>query len=135
MDLVNKHIILFDGVCNLCNAAVNFVIKRDKQHAFHFAPLQSETGKAILAEHNLSADQYNSFIFYSNGKLYSRSTAALQVARLLPVPYYLLYGFIIVPVFIRDAVYNLVARNRYKWWGRQDQCMIPTPALKAKFLN
>ena len=130
-----NRIILFDGVCNLCNAAVQYVIKHDKKKLFHFASLQSETGQFFLKKHSLSSTDFNSFILVYEDQIYSKSTAALMVAKNLDGAIKLLSGFIIVPVFIRDAVYNLIARNRYKWFGKQDNCMIPTPDLQSRFLK
>ena len=133
--MAGQSIILFDGVCNLCNGAVQFVIKRDKNNQFLFASLQSVEGKKVLTENNLSPDKLYSFILVEDGKIYDRSTAALRVVKKLSGFWHLFYGFIIVPGFIRNGVYNFIARNRYKWFGRKDECMIPTPELKAKFLN
>ena len=130
-----NRIILFDGVCNLCNAAVQYVIKHDKKKLFHFASLQSEAGQMFLKKHFLSSTDFNSFILVYEDKIYSKSTAALMVAKNLNGAIKLLSGFIIVPVFIRDAVYNLIARNRYKWFGKKDNCMIPTPDLQSRFLK
>ncbi|MEO8412529.1 MAG: thiol-disulfide oxidoreductase DCC family protein [Ginsengibacter sp.] len=130
-----QSIILFDGVCNLCNAAVQFVIKRDNSNQFVFASLQSGEGKKILAEHNFPGNEMHSFILVENRKLYDRSTAALRVVKKLNGIWGLLYSLIIVPKFIRDGVYNIIARNRYRWFGRKDECMIPTPELRAKFLS
>ena len=133
---MSQHsIILFDGVCNLCNAAVQFVIKRDNKNQFVFVSLQSEEGKKILGEYNLPENEMNSFILVENGKVYDRSTAALKVIKKLNGLWRFLYGFIIVPKFIRNGIYNIVARKRYQWFGRKDECMIPTPELRAKFLN
>lgn len=128
-------IILFDGVCNLCNAAVHFVIKRDKKNQFLFASLQSAEGKKILAEYNLPEDEIHSFILFEDGKIYTRSTAALTVMKKLNGLWSFFYGFILVPKFIRDGVYNIVAKKRYQWFGRKNECMIPTPQLRSKFLN
>lgn len=131
-----KHsIILFDGVCNLCNGAVLFVIRHDKKNQFVFASLQSEEGKKILADYNLDKNEMNSFILVENGKAYERSSAALNVVKKLNGLWSFLYGFIIVPKFIRDGIYNIIAKKRYQWFGRKDECMIPTPELHAKFLN
>ena len=135
MSMYQHSIILFDGVCNLCNGAVKFVIKRDNRNQFLFASLQSDEGKQILEEHNFPDNKMKSFFLVENGKVYDRSTAALRVARRLTGLWPLLYGFIIVPGFIRDGVYNWIAKNRYQWFGKKDECMVPTPELKAKFLN
>ncbi len=131
----SSPIILFDGVCNLCNTSVQTVIKKDKQGIFYFASLQSEAGQNLLKEFNLPQENFNSFILIQNGKAYQKSTAALMVAKQLNGLLKLLYVFIIVPTFIRDTVYNIVANNRYKWFGKKESCMIPTPELKARFLN
>ncbi|MGZ4048738.1 MAG: thiol-disulfide oxidoreductase DCC family protein [Bacteroidia bacterium] len=133
--MYQHSIILFDGVCNLCNGAVQFVIKRDNKNQFLFASLQSEEGKQILEEHNFPENKINSFFLVENGKVYDRSTAALKVVKRLTGLWPLLYGFIIVPKFIRDGVYNWIAKNRYQWFGEKDECMVPTPELKTKFLN
>ena len=128
-------IILFDGVCNLCNSSVQFIIKSDKKNRFLFASLQGHTGQEYLRRFNLPADTFNSFLLVEDDHYYTRSTSALRIARSLSGGWPLLYAFIIVPRFIRDAVYNLIAKNRYKWFGKQHACWIPTPALKAKFLD
>lgn len=130
-----EAVILFDGVCNLCNASVQFVIRHDKKDHFKFAALQSDTGQQLLDQYQLGSKHFDSFALIENGKAFTRSTAALRVSKQLAGPVKLLYGFIIVPAFIRDAVYSFIAKNRYKWFGKQDSCMIPTPALKAKFLS
>jgi len=129
-----QSIILFDGVCNLCNASVSFVIERDKKNVFQFASLQSSFGQEVLKKHQLSASDFDSMILLQNGIIHQRSDAALRIAKELSGAWKLLYSFIIVPRFIRNGVYNFVARNRYKWFGKQEACMIPTPELKAKFI-
>ena len=127
--------ILFDGVCNLCNGAVQFVIKRDKKKYFSFASLQSGEGQKLSGQYDLPLNDFNSFILIENGKAYTRSTGALRVIKKLKGLWPLLYGFMIIPKFIRNAVYDWIARNRYKWFGKKDECMIPTPELKARFLD
>jgi predicted DCC family thiol-disulfide oxidoreductase YuxK len=127
-------VILFDGVCNFCNSAVNFTIRRDKHKTIKFAPLQSDIGRALLQQHSLPENDLRSFLFIENGKMYNRSTAALKVCRYLKGLWPLCYGFIIVPAFIRNAVYDFIAKNRYKWFGQKQECMIPTPDVKARFL-
>jgi predicted DCC family thiol-disulfide oxidoreductase YuxK len=131
----NQPIILFDGVCNFCNSAVNFVIKRNSRSNILFAPLQSEAGQKLLQQYNLPADDMQSFIFIEKGIMYKQSTAALKVCRYLKSLWPLCYVFIIVPKFIRDGIYNWIAKNRYKWFGIRQQCMIPTPEVKARFLK
>ena len=131
----NKHpILLFDGVCNLCNGAVQFVIKNDKNKRFRFAALQSEAGIALSKKYKLPTDRMDTLVFISNNKIYTRSTAALEVAKMLGGFWALMYVFIIVPPFIRDAIYNWVANNRYSWFGKKESCMIPTPELRERFL-
>ncbi|NGX83949.1 thiol-disulfide oxidoreductase DCC family protein [Aequorivita sp. KMM 9714] len=133
--MIETHkIILFDGVCNLCNGAINYVIKRDHKNVFKFAALQSETGQNLTAKFNIDRAKVDSIILIDGDKHYEKSTAALYIAKHLSGAYPLLFGFIIVPKFIRNAVYDYVARNRYKWFGKKDKCMIPTAELKNKFL-
>jgi predicted DCC family thiol-disulfide oxidoreductase YuxK len=128
-------IIFFDGVCNLCTGSVTFVIKRDQRDCFRFAPLQSEFALQQLEPLGESLNGTpGSIMLLEGGKLYKRSTAALRIARKLDGGWPLLYGFIVVPAFIRDFVYDQIAANRYRIWGKSDSCMVPTPALKAKFL-
>ncbi len=131
---MEKQIILFDGVCNLCNASVQFVIKHDDKNIFQFASLQSEVGQRLIEKFGLSKTNLDSFILVRNNKAFTKSTAALLVVRQLKSVIKLLYGFIILPLFIRDSAYNVIAKNRYKWFGKKNECMIPSPALKAKFL-
>ena len=131
----NKHkIILFDGVCNLCNASVNFVIKRDKNDIFRFAALQSVFGKELALKFSIDPNETDSIILIDVDKCYVKSTAALHIAKSLSGGYPLLFGFMIVPNFIRNWIYDFVAKNRYKWYGKKESCMIPTPELEGKFL-
>lgn len=129
-----KAIVLFDGVCNLCDNTVQFILKRDKKGYFQFASLQSEAGQELLKKYDLPTDDFDSFVLLENGKLYQRSTGALRVCRRLGAAWPLLYTFIIVPAFIRNAIYNWVARNRYRWFGKKDACMMPKPEWKERFL-
>lgn len=131
---MHTPVILFDGVCNLCNHSVQFVIKRDKEAKFSFASLQSETGKKILEQFHLPSDKFNSFILYEDGKIYTHSTGALRMLSQLK-GWKWTGALKYVPRFIRDGVYNLVAKNRYKWFGKKDECMVPTPELKSRFLE
>lgn len=132
---MDQPVILFDGVCNLCNGAVQFIIKHDKKKQFRFASLQSEAGQQLLQQYNLPVNELNSFILIDEGKAYTRSTGALKVSKKLSGIWPMLYTFIIIPKIFRDSIYDMVARNRYKWFGKKDECMIPTPELKARFLN
>jgi predicted DCC family thiol-disulfide oxidoreductase YuxK len=131
----SQTIILFDGVCNFCNTAVNFVIKRDKKSVLKFAPLQSEFAKRILINHHLSAEDLSTFLFIENNKIYTKSTAALKVCKYLKGLWSLLYGLIIVPEFIRNGIYNWIAKNRYQWFGKKEVCMIPSADVRSRFLN
>jgi len=131
----NQPVILFDGVCNFCNSAINFTLKRNNKANISFAPLQSEAGQKLLKQYNLPANDMESFVFIENGRAYNRSTAGLRVCRHLRGLWPLCYGLIIVPKFIRDAIYNWIAKNRYKWFGVRQECMIPSPEVKARFLN
>ena len=130
----SQPIILFDGICNLCDGAVQFVIKHDPENQFLFASLQSEAGQRLLKQYKLSVENFNSFILIQDEKVYNKSTGALKVARQIKGVWSWLYIFIIIPAFIRDAVYAWIAQNRYKWFGKKEACMIPTPELKARFL-
>ena len=127
-------IILFDGVCNLCNRSVVFVIKHDKKNRFKFAPLQSEIGEQLIAKHRIDTSKTDSIILVDGDRHYIRSTAALRIAKNLSGGWPLLYTCIIIPNFIRNWIYDYIAKNRYKWYGKRESCMIPTPELKAKFL-
>ncbi|EGV44749.1 DUF393 domain-containing protein [Bizionia argentinensis JUB59] len=132
----HKQLVLFDGVCNLCNDAINYVIKHDKNNVFMFAPLQSEIGKQLINEYNIDTQKIDSILLYSfeNG-LFHKSTAALKIASKLGFPLNLMVVFFIIPTFIRNWVYDFIARNRYKWYGKKEACIIPTKELKAKFLD
>ncbi|MAZ73750.1 MAG: thiol-disulfide oxidoreductase [Flavobacteriaceae bacterium] len=135
MELEKNHkIILFDGVCNLCNTSVTFVIKRDKKDVFRFAALQEAPGQSLLTKFNIDTAETDSIILVDGERAYTKSTAALKIARHLGGFYPLLYGFIIVPAFIRNWIYDYVAKNRYTWYGKKESCMIPTPELRSKFL-
>ncbi|WP_017690002.1 thiol-disulfide oxidoreductase DCC family protein [Paenibacillus sp. PAMC 26794] len=127
-------IVLVDGVCHFCQGLTKWIIKRDQEGKYHFASLQSDVAKELLKKGNLSTDSMDTFVLIENGKYYTRSTAALRLAKGLKFPYPLLYVFIIVPKFIRNAVYNWVARNRYRWFGKDEACMLPTPEIKDRFL-
>ena len=132
----NKKIILFDGVCNLCNTSVQYVIKHDKKDLFRFVALQSETGQRILKHIGISTNNIDSIVLYEPGiAYYYKSNAALEIAKNLGGIF--TYGtiFKIIPTSLRDSIYDYVAKNRYKWYGKQDNCMIPTKELKAKFLE
>lgn len=126
--------VLFDGVCNLCNASVLFVIDRDPGGRFRFAPLQSDEGRAVLREHGFAGGDLSSVVLVERGRVYTRSAAALRIARRLTGAWPLLYALVAVPRPLRDAVYDWVARNRYRWFGREAACRMPTPELRRRFL-
>lgn len=127
--------ILFDGVCNLCNGFVQFVIQRDPTAQFHFASLQSEAGRQLLAAQGAAAPaEPETVMLIENGRVYTHSTAALRILRRLRGPWSWLYAATVVPRPLRDAVYRFVAHHRYRWFGRQEACWLPTPELKARFL-
>lgn len=131
---LTHSIILFDGVCNLCNGAVNFVIKRDPGNVFKFTPLQEKQGVLLLKTHAVDTQKLDSIVLIENEKVYVKSSAALRIARKLSGLWPLFFVFLIIPSFIRDGVYDFIAKNRYKWFGKKEQCMIPTPGLREKFL-
>lgn len=133
LDNIDHPVILFDGVCNLCSSSVQFIIRHDKKRQFRFASLQSPFGQAVLQRFGLPATELNSFVLLEGGKIYTRSTGALRAAKKLDGLYSWLYAFIIVPPFIRNGIYNFIARNRYKWLGKKDACWLPTPALRELF--
>lgn len=130
-----EAIVLFDGVCNFCNTTVNTIIKYDKKAYIKFAPLQSVIGKELLAHHQIDLHKVDSVIFIQNGKAYLFSTAILRIARQLDGLFPLLYVFMLVPKFIRNPLYKWIAKNRYKWFGKKESCMIPTPEVKERFMG
>ncbi|GAC1446073.1 MAG: thiol-disulfide oxidoreductase DCC family protein [Pyrinomonadaceae bacterium] len=131
----NLHsIVLFDGVCNLCSASVQFIIKRDPAKIFKFAPLQSATGRELINRYGLMVNQLSSVVLIENDKAYTRSTAALRVAKKLNGLWSLMSLLLVIPVFVRDFFYNLVAMNRYRIFGWRDECMMPTPEVRERFL-
>lgn len=127
-------IVLFDGVCNFCNHSIQFIIKRDPKGYFKFGALQSEEGKAFLQQYGLSTDALDTIVLIENGKAYTYSTAPLRIVRKLSLPWPLLYVCILVPPFIRNPIYKWISRNRYKWFGKQESCMMPTPDIRKRFL-
>jgi predicted DCC family thiol-disulfide oxidoreductase YuxK len=128
-----EAIILFDGVCNLCSGAVQFVIKRDRSAHFKFASLQSDFGQRQLERFNLDQNSFHSFILVQGDRYFERSDAALEIVRKLSGAWPVLYGFKIIPRFLRDGIYNLISKNRYKLFGKKDVCWLPTPELKSRF--
>ena len=127
-------VILFDGVCNYCNAMVNFAIRNDKKAILKFAPLQSQAGKRLKEEYKI-APGIDSVILIDQDKVYTYSDAAVRISKYLRWPAKILYALIIIPKFIRQPFYKWVAKNRYKWFGKKEECMVPTPEVRARFLN
>jgi predicted DCC family thiol-disulfide oxidoreductase YuxK len=127
--------ILFDGVCNLCNALVQFVIARDPSARFHFAALGSEAAAALLRDAGAADPLPDSMVLVEDRRVYLRSDAALRVARRLRFPWPAAYALVVVPRFVRDRVYDFIAARRYRWFGRRESCMVPTPDLKRRFLD
>ena len=132
----HKKLILFDGVCNLCNSSVQYVIKRDKNEQFLFTALQSDVGKEILEYYKIDTKKVDSILLYTPEKgIDYKSTAALKVGFSLGFPENLMGIFLIIPAFMRNWVYDFIAKNRYKWYGKKESCMIPTVELKNRFLD
>lgn len=134
-ELEQRKIVLFDGVCNLCNRSVIFVLQKEKQPMLQFASIQSETGQELLEWCGYPKDYKQAILLIDKGKVYAASTAALKIGGYLKFPWSKLSSIgLLVPRFIRDWVYNQIARHRYKWFGKRDVCMVPTEKLKARFL-
>ena len=133
-DVSGQPVLLFDGVCNLCASAVSFIIKRDPRAVFRFASLQSTFGQKQLLEHQIPAGT-DSVVLIEKGQAYTESTAALRICRHLSGAWPLLYGLIILPKPLRDAGYKFIARHRYRWFGKKDSCMLPTPELRGRFVE
>ncbi|MBP9146908.1 MAG: thiol-disulfide oxidoreductase DCC family protein [Thermoanaerobaculia bacterium] len=129
-----ETIVLFDGVCNLCNGSVQFLLRRDRQRRFRFAALQSAAGRALLEQYGLSTQTLETIVVLEGGQARVRSDAALHLARRLPWPWPALAVFRILPRPLRDALYTFVARHRYRWFGRTESCMLPTPDVADRFL-
>ena len=132
--MTKNPIILFDGLCKFCNGMVNFIIRQDKKKIFRFAALQSEAGQKLLRQYHLPLENLDSFVLIDNERIYKSSTAGLKLYNHLPWYWKWTQVFWIVPAFIRNAVYDFMAKNRYKWFGKKDQCMIPSPEVKSRFL-
>jgi predicted DCC family thiol-disulfide oxidoreductase YuxK len=129
-----ERIILFDGICNFCNQSVQFILKRDPNGLFKFASLQGETAKLLLKKYDFN-NEINSFVLIENERIFIKSDAALRVCRNLKGPWKLLSIFRIIPPFIRDFLYDVIAANRYKWFGKKESCMLPSQVWKKRFLE
>lgn len=135
-EIKGQHIILFDGVCNLCNGSVIFILKHEKSSLFHFASLQSVSGKQLLAWCGLPQDYLDAVIYIENGKIHLGSTAALKIGQKLKFPWSMLSNIgLRVPKIIRDWVYAQIGIHRYRWFGKRDVCMVPTVALRTRFYD
>ncbi len=130
-----ERVILFDGICNLCSSWVRFVVKRDPKKRFHFAPLQSSLGQRILGEIGLPREELRTVILVEGKECYFKSTATLQIVRRLSGLWPILFIFIVVPTPLRDFLYGIVARNRYRWFGKRGACFVPTPDIRERFLE
>jgi predicted DCC family thiol-disulfide oxidoreductase YuxK len=131
---MQDKIILFDDVCNLCHCWVKFVIHSDRNKVLRFASLQSETGQALLKQYQIPADKLRSVVFLDNGKVYTHSSAALRICKYLKGVYRLFYVLRIIPKPLRDALYHLIARNRYAWFGKSTTCLLPTTDIQDRFI-
>ena len=131
---IKSPVLLFDGVCNLCNASVQWVLKRDRRGVFRFAALQSEAGRALLRESGLSSENFDTVVLVDGPRVFTRSDAALEIVRRIGGPWSLLAVFKIVPRPVRNAVYDWVARHRYRWFGKTESCMIPQPEWAKRFI-
>lgn len=127
-------VILFDGVCNFCDASVQFILKRDKKERFFFASLQSDAGQKLLKKYHVPED-VDSMIVIEDGRVFYKSEAALRISRQLKSPWWLLYGFILIPAPIRNIGYDFIAKNRFKWFGQKDHCMLPPENFRRRFLS
>ncbi len=130
-----SEVILFDGVCNLCNFFVQFVIERDKKNIFKFASVQSDYGKKLLEAFGKDSSKFESVVLHSQGKIFTESTAALKILKQLGGLWSVFYAFIIIPKSMRDTVYKYIALNRYKWFGKKESCMVPTVELRNRFIE
>ncbi len=130
-----KTILLFDGVCNLCNGYINFIIKRMKSDTVRFGTLQSESGQELLEKNGLSPHELDTVVLIQNGKLYTKSDVAFRLAKEMSGGWPMFSVLLVIPKFLRDGIYDIISRNRYRWFGKQASCMIPTPELKKLFLD
>lgn len=130
-----EPVLLFDGVCNLCHEAVNFILTHERAPVLRFAALQSAAGQQLLKDHHLSSDYSESLVLIEGHRAYTLSTGALRLTRYLHYPYALGRWALLLPAVLRDPLYHVVARYRYQWFGKKEQCLLPTPERKARFLD
>ncbi|TFV93204.1 DUF393 domain-containing protein [Algoriphagus kandeliae] len=131
----SKSIIFFDGVCNLCNSSIDFILQRDKNNRFLVGALQDDFSKKILSNYSVKPDYLDSLVLLENDQIFYRSTAALKIAKYLSGLWPAFYIFIIFPSWLRDPIYDWIGRNRYRWFGKKNTCRLPTPEEEAKFLS
>lgn len=131
----NHPVLLFDGLCNLCNGAVQWIIQRDQEGVFRYASLQSEFGQRLQRENGLDPNALDSIILYEDGEVMTKSEAVVGIAQKLGWPYRIGVMGKILPTFVRDGLYDWVARNRYRWFGKKDECMLPRPEWRGRFLD
>lgn len=132
---MDHPVILFDGICNFCNFWVNFAIKHDPKKRIKFAPFQSNAGQQLLNQQHIAIESINSVILIENGKVFTQSSAALRICKYLSGLWKIFYGLLIIPKFLRDFFYNIIARHRYRWFGKKENCMVPTPEVRERFLD
>ena len=132
---MNYPIILFDGLCNLCNSSVSFIIKRDRKEYFRFLPLQSDTAKKLLKNYNLSETDFNTVVLVTEDEVFTKSAAAFEILKHLRTPLKLLLIFKKTPKFLLDKIYDFISKNRYTWFGKREVCMIPTDNIKKRFIE
>ena len=132
---MNGPVVLFDGVCNFCNRSVNFILDHDARRRFRFAALQSDAGQAVLRHFGLRTDDFDTAVLVERGRAYTKSSAALRIARNLGGWWSLFAVLLAIPPFLRDGAYDLLARNRYRWFGKADNCRVPTPEMRDRFLH
>ena len=135
MDSCSHPVVIFDGLCNLCEGSVLFILKRDPSGIFRFASLQSKFGQQVLERFHLPIDDFNTMVLLVGERIFTQSTAALKVVKKLRFPWPLLFAFIIIPPFFRNFFYRIIAKNRYRWFGKKKECLIPTPELRSRFVE
>lgn len=131
----NQPTIIFDGICNFCNSSVNFIIARDPEGKFSFAPMQGESAKALIKQYGIDSPDLDTFLLIKNGKLYQRTDAALEITKDLKGHWRCLRVFLVVPAPVRDIFYRLLAKNRYRLFGKREVCMVPTSEIRQRFLD
>jgi predicted DCC family thiol-disulfide oxidoreductase YuxK len=129
------NLVLFDGVCNLCNSSVQLLLRIDKENRLTFGSFQSDTAQSLLKQHGINKELINSIVFIRQDKIYMESTAILQICHTIGGWWKIIYLLMLIPPFIRNGIYHIIARNRYRWFGKRESCMIPSPSLKSRFID